>query len=265
MNLIYSIREENFTKIYYCGSSLTHQIKKRFLLQTDEIFIDSVVFEERLLCLNSTGVLFIYNIIGLNEKTNDKEIKLFFSNRLQLPYNEEHYPTWLSKYKNIVYSGTPNSLLQIKIHSETDYSIKIINMKKVYNNFFVHLNEICCTNLKRCYDKNYKIQSSVITSEGTYYFIRSLDCSFILKFDNEAIECKQISPRNVIKIVSSEETTENILAFVLTEKGFYLSKINEINGLITREVFIIEIPQPLSTICLLSKNSKESKDFTNPV
>lgn len=241
MNLLFCVRERDFTKIYSRENAVTS--KTKLLLQSDEIFIDCITFENKLLCLNSTGVLFIYNIVC------DENIKLFFNNKLQLPYNEENYPIWITKYKETIYSGNNNTLIHIKIISDTEYTIKIIDMKRVYNSFFVHLNEICCINIQKCYDTNYKIISSAISTTGTHYFISSKDCSFILNFDNKAITCKQIDKRNIIKI---EEFDNNIYSVVRTSKGFYLSKINESHGLITKDIIEIETELQISCACILA-------------
>ena len=247
MNSIFCLRDGDFTKIcyrFYPNSLISSSVPiNKVLLQSDEEFIDCVVSDNKLLCLNPIGVLFIYYIL----KSKD-EIKLFFNHKLQLPYNEKEYPKWIMQNKNIIYSGNSTSLLQIKIHGESDYGIKIHNMKAVYNNFFVHLNEICCINMRKCSDTNFQIVSSAISSNGTYYFIKSSDCSFILHFDNKAIKCKQIEHYNVIKI---EEHDDIIYAVVKTGKGFYYSKINEIHGLITKSIVEIELDSPLLCSCII--------------
>ena len=245
MNLIFCVRERDFTKICSRENSVTS--KSKLLLQSDEVFIDCITIENKLLCLNSTGILFIYDIVS--DDISNKNIKLFFNNKLQLPYNETNYPVWITKYKETIYSGNSNSLLHIKIISDTEYTIKIIDMKKVYNSFFVHLNEICCVNMQKCIDTNYKIISSAISTAGTHYFISSKDCSFILNFDNKAIACKQIEKRNVIKI---EEFDNNIYSVIRTSKGFYLSKINESHGLITKDIVEIETEFPILCACIIN-------------
>ena len=111
---------------------------------------------------------------------------------------------------------------------------------------------ICCIDQKECIDRHYKITSSTITQDGTYYCIKSTDCCYILFYDQKAVKCKQLDfDKNIIKI---EEMNDEVRGYVMSKHGFYVSKINEVHGFITKTVHILDLnlgeDEKLITCCL---------------
>ena len=238
---------------------------------SDKKYIDCVVFQEQLICLDEFGILTVYNIIQSKSgrarsssagKSPRKMLtpefhyqcpKIIFHRLIELPRDEaQTHPTWLTVSDNYVLAGTQNSIYKIDLENSNTYSLEIIQMKMAFKNFFNRANEICCSSLAaECANKEYVVHSSTVTSQGTYYLIRekggNTNCSFIVFYNEQSMQCQQMdADKNIIKI---QEHNDHVYAFVRVEDGFYISKFTETHGLVTKHVHSFVFPD-VTTLCI---------------
>jgi hypothetical protein len=105
-------------------------------------------------------------------------------------------------------------------------------MEKAYEKLFAATDEVCCKIVKEK-----RILTSTVNSDGTYYLLLSEGKYFLVYLDEEACKCVDLK-REIISISSIDD---HLIAFVRTERGFAISRANETNGLITKNLHSYEM------------------------
>ncbi|AYV86123.1 MAG: hypothetical protein Solivirus9_4 [Solivirus sp.] len=245
----------------------------RILILSDKLYTDLVVSGDQLFCLEKDSIT-LYKIIGqrsIRERSrslspirrgterllhpsvaasmtppylstvpltkrvlnSDSNIKLLFHSCIKL--QEEHQ--WITvSDKNVVVAGGDGvknkSIAKIHIVSDEEYTIANIGMEKAYNKLFSATDELCCQ-----INREKRIITSVVTSNGTYYLLLSMGEYFLIYLDEEACKCSELEG----KIISISNSENHLIAFIKTERGFCISRANEIQGLISKTLHDYEL------------------------